>query len=95
MVRGQSYCDYCAADDEGYTCPECGDSGLENFFREDEPIIDCLDHIEDGDVRHEARQMIKALGEEVDRLRRSNRIYRMGVNDLERQARELLGKKEG
>jgi len=40
--------------DGEWDCPECGDH-CSNAFKEDEPIKDCLDHIEDGDLRHYIR----------------------------------------
>lgn len=38
-----------------HECPECGDR-TGNMVNHDEPLIDCLDHIEDGDLREYARK---------------------------------------
>lgn len=40
--------------DEMWDCPECGDH-TGNMVKEDEPLKDCLDHIEDGDLREHVR----------------------------------------
>lgn len=63
--------------DGQHECPECGDR-CHNLVKEDEPIKDCLDHIEDGDLREHFR---KELSEVYDR--HYKRV--VGLNDTIRE----------
>ncbi len=48
-----------------WDCPECG-YRAENMVKHDEPLRDCLDHVEDGDLRGYARKELEKLGNKVE-----------------------------
>ena len=56
----QSYCDKCSDWNGIRTCPEC----LDKYDAED-PIIDCFDHYEDGDVKAVAREKLTYLRKQI------------------------------
>jgi len=66
-------------------CPECGDI-CRNVVKEYERIIDCLDHIEDGDLR----KHIRTEWADMTRLH-NDRVCELNkrVVELEAKAREM------
>lgn len=68
---GQSECDTCADGSSDNTCPECGD-----IADKTKPLKDCLDHMDEGEVRKEARRLkaqlnakFRQIAELIDRLK--------------------------
>ena len=50
--------------DGEWDCPECSDH-TGNMVKHDEPLKDCLDHIEDGDLREHMRASKTYLDERI------------------------------
>lgn len=78
----QSYCDACANEAENwdgkFLCPEC-EERESNLYLSDEPLRDCLDHMDRDDIAEEARskrEELKALNKKYDAKLSETRAFR-------------------
>lgn len=84
----QSYCDWCEDEAGQVMCPECG---LD--YESEGPLTDCLDHVEDGDlrehVRKETQMLINRYELRMDQLRGRIGTLEAALREKEPLIREI------
>ena len=72
-----------------WDCPSCGDH-TGNMVKHDEPLKDCLDHIDGGDLREYVRREVLFLNQKIALLEAKLKDNKKLFDDISKTASECL-----